>query len=292
MKKILLLLCFILTFASHAGESCIPENNRYIPTGLKSMAVVTEDAFHRAIDGVEEIYKPYFKEHFGAELKVFRKWEDGTVNAYAKQSGKVWEVHMFGGLARHEETTEDGFTAVVCHELGHHVAGAPKKSSWWGASWASNEGQSDYFATTKCLRKLFEIEEEKTLKIYQVARTKEEKLAKKACQDAHSSELDSAVCYRSSLAGKSLARLLGSLGGNANVKFDTPDKRAVSKTNHNHPQAQCRLDTYFQGALCDKSHDIMPDMVKAEVGFCVRNEGYEVGARPKCWYSPSEYGTN
>jgi Zn-dependent protease with chaperone function len=54
---------------------------------------------------------------------------------------------MFGGLARDPLVTKDGFSAVICHEIGHHIAGAPRK----GFSWASNEGQADYFATTKCL---------------------------------------------------------------------------------------------------------------------------------------------
>jgi hypothetical protein len=33
---------------------------------------------------------------------------------------------MFGGLARHELVTDDGFMMVVCHETGHHLGGAPR----------------------------------------------------------------------------------------------------------------------------------------------------------------------
>jgi len=66
---------------------------------------------------------------------------------------------MFGGLARHETMTPDGFATVVCHELGHHLGGVPKKFSWFGNSWASNEGQADYFGIMKCLRKMFEHED-------------------------------------------------------------------------------------------------------------------------------------
>jgi hypothetical protein len=94
---------------------------------------------------------------------------------------------------------------------------------------------------------------------------------------------------RSALAGQSLAKLLGSLGGNENVDFITPDKKVVKKTVHSHPQAQCRLDTYFQGGLCDKADSILPSSTDVTVGFCTKKEGYSVGLRPACWYNASEF---
>ena len=57
---------------------------------------------------------------------------------------------MFGGLARHKLVTPDGFALVACHEMGHHLGGAPRRGGW-----ASNEGQSDYYATTKCARRIW-----------------------------------------------------------------------------------------------------------------------------------------
>ena len=79
------------------------------------------------------------------------------MNAFAKQGASTWEVHMYGGLARHQAVTADGFALVVCHELGHHLGGAPQKVDWFGRlRWASNEGQADYWGTAKCFRKLLE----------------------------------------------------------------------------------------------------------------------------------------
>ena len=290
MKHLILALFAAFTMLTvNASESCIPENNLYLSHTSKSLNM-TEMEFNKVIDGIEEIYAPIFEEEYKAKLKVVRKWTDGTVNAYAKQLGKTWEVHMFGGLARHKATTSDGFMAVVCHEIGHHIAGAPKKSSWYGVSWAANEGQSDYFATSKCLKKFFEKDIEETIKRYNEAKASEALVAKKACQLAHqSNEAEAAICYRGAMAGKSLATLLGSLGGNSKVKFGTPDKKVVSKTNHNHPNAQCRMDTYFQGALCDKDHMIFPSATDAAQGYCVRKDSYKVGIRPLCWFNPSQY---
>ncbi len=89
------------------------------------------------------------------------------------------------------------------------------------------------------------------------------------------------------MAGKSLAMLLGDLGGNSNVKFTTPDSKKVSRTNDNHPEAQCRLDTYFHGSLCDKAISDDVDSKDALKGVCLKKDGYEVGTRPLCWYKPS-----
>jgi hypothetical protein len=80
--------------------------------------------------------------------------------------------------------------------------------------------------------------------------------------------------------------LLGDLGGNSNVKFTTPDKSKVAKTNDNHPQAQCRLDTYFAGSLCDKSIADDVDSKDATKGVCLKKDGYAEGVRPFCWYKP------
>lgn len=286
MKKIFVILfsCFFaLSLAAH--ESCIPENNLWIAPDAKGVTM-TQAEFNKDIDNIEDLYKPIVKEEYGKTLKVVRNWEDGTVNAYATQKGSVWEVHMFGGLARHKATTDDGFMAVICHELGHHIGGAPKIASWYGTSWASNEGQSDYFATTKCLKKFFEQDIKKTIKVYREASASQALIAKQKCDEVYNEEANAAICYRSAMAGKSLATLLGSLRSAKAPRFDTPDTKVVTKTYDKHPEAQCRLDTYFQGALCDQDHMLLPSMTEASVGYCMRSNGYEVGIRPLCWYRP------
>ena len=48
---------------------------------------------------------------------------------------------------------------------------------------------------------------------------------------------------------------------------------------------QCRLDTYFQGSLCDKDVNDEVDNSDAE-GVCTLAQGYTFGTRPLCWYKP------
>jgi hypothetical protein len=151
----LLIAGSVLACSIEGKGGFVPENDLFIPSSVKSINGITEEAFNDAIDEVETIYAPIIAQ-MGAELSIERKWDDGTVNAYAMQSGKTWKVAMFGGLARHATITKDAMALVVCHEIGHHLGGAPKTAGFLGLNrWASNEGQADYYANLKCLRKLF-----------------------------------------------------------------------------------------------------------------------------------------
>jgi hypothetical protein len=285
-----ILLFIFYTFNSFAA--CFPENNLFIPSNTKNKTNITEEDFTKAVDDFYVLYAPIFSDDYGSNLVIESNWSDGTVNAFAQQIGKTWKVSMFGGLARHPETTLDGFRAVICHEIGHHIAGAPRKPGIFGVSWASNEGQSDYFATSKCLSKFFNQKEQlrETFYIYRnYVGNSEDMFAKQKCNETFSKFKDRAICFRSALAGKSLARLLGSLRGNPEVSFSIPDATVVTRTNHNHPAAQCRMDTYFQGSLCINDLDQLADPLDVRVGYCTLIDNFKVGLRPECWYKTSEY---
>lgn len=281
-----LMLALSLTTAAYTctedgKEGILPENDLYISVDSKSAnSSLTEEVFNSTIDKVEAVYAPIISS-MGAKLKVERNWTDGTVNAYASRSGSTWNVAMFGGLARHETITEDGFALVVCHEIGHHIGGAPKKGGgWMGTTWASNEGQSDYFATLKCLRKVFVNEDNAEV----VSRMNVPAALTAACEVQYKSTEDRLICIRGAMAGMSVSRLFMALR-NSTVEpdFAKPDTRVVSSTDHNHPAYQCRLDTYFQGALCvvDERTDVSDKDEK--VGVCHPANGDTTGNRPACW---------
>lgn len=272
-------------------EGFLPENDYNIPAGLKlNYKTLTEQEFNDVITAVETVYAPVVAEK-GGKLKIQRNWKDGTVNAYAKRSGSTYVVAMFGGLARHKETTKDGFAMVVCHELGHHIGGAPKSTSiagGWGGSgsvrWASNEGQSDYFASLKCMRNVFKGDNNKKIMAdVQVPAAVQTQCAKNFGKDND----EYYMCERSSMAGLSLARLLSDLRKDSKKPtFDTPDTRVVGATDHSHPQAQCRLDTYFAGAICGVSENDDVSDEDETVGTCARVKSFTTGVRPLCWFKP------
>lgn len=190
---------------------------------------------------------------------------------------------MFGGLARHETVTPDGFALVACHEMGHHLGGLPKKRGFFGTSWASNEGQSDYFGNAKCMRIYFE--EDDNIAIVEEMDVPD--FVTEKCLDNFTTAEDVAMCQRGSMAGLSLANLFHALRNlQEPLQFDTPDPRVVARTDDNHPASQCRLDTYFQAALCEVSAYVDLSNRDAEEGACNRSTGHIDGVRPLCWYAP------
>lgn len=264
-------------------DGFLPENDMYIPADTKNAGGITEAQFNAVIDQISGHYSPII-EAMGARLDVVRNWTDGTVNAYAQQIGKTWRVSMFGGLARHNTITADGFALVLCHEIGHHIGGAPKKSSMWGGtSWASNEGQADYFATLKCLRRAWMDEDNAAV----IASMDVPAAIKDQCGAQWTWDRDYNICVRGAMAGVSVSSLFHDGSGRSLPDVTTPDPKVVRTTDHNHPDYQCRLDTYFQGALCHVDYTQDVSMTDEFVSTCNIATGDTIGNRPHCWFKPS-----
>ena len=111
----------LFMIADIANASFFPPNSLHLEK-LQSASSMTEERFKEIIDEVMVPYRPIVESH-GAKLLVNYLWSDNTVNASAEQKGDTWIINMYGGLARRSEITDDGFAAVVCHELGHHLGG-------------------------------------------------------------------------------------------------------------------------------------------------------------------------
>jgi hypothetical protein len=187
---------------------------------------------------------------------------------------------MFGGLARHSSVTTDGFALVLCHELGHHIGGAPKKRNTLNP-WAGSEGQSDYFATHKCLRQVFLNDNNEAIVKKLVAPA----ALVSACKKAHNKD-DANICIRSGMAGASVAALFSSMDHSKAASFSTPDSHVVSANVDSHPATQCRLDTFFQGSICEVSfHEDVSQRDEVQ-GTCHAANGHKTGLRPRCWHKP------
>ena len=285
----LLIALFPTTSFSH---SFMPDNDLHLQDDVnREDANVTEEEFNRVIDQATDIYAPIITAH-GATLNFNRLWSNSTVNASASQSGSTWTVNMYGGLARRPEVTSDGFALVVCHELGHHLGGFAMYTN----RWASNEGQSDYFATLSCGRLLWRSETEKNAGFRKTV----DAYPKAKCDATYETTEDQNLCYRLAMGGLSLAKLLAALG-NDEISWETPDQNEVSATSDSHPAAQCRLDTYLAGSICTaefdpnlipgKSHPDGQRSIGAEIeaaaNSCTRAALFERGARPRCWFKPN-----
>lgn len=305
------LLAFVAVMANatlanaHQGDDCdfIPKNELSIPEGYETGGGLTEAQFNTVIDKVSKYYTPVMKAKGGTlvvkrlwkKTDVFQNQNGDTLNAFTMREGSTWYIAMFGGLARHQYTTPDAFTLVMCHEVGHNLGGFPQKMMSTGVkSWASTEGQSDYFATTKCSRSIWMKEDNAKA----IAQLDVPAAVTAQCSVQHKSGEEIAMCVRGAMAGRSLGQLLWSLSnssktkalselaGNALPQFDTPSTTTVSATNLNYPDAQCRLDTYFSGAVCGAAYSDEFGQNDGVVGACAQEKNDKIGFRPRCWYKP------
>ncbi|MBM3383225.1 MAG: hypothetical protein FJY29_12440 [Betaproteobacteria bacterium] len=294
LSSAIVLGIFPASLSAASKTTCFPPNKLHLRPSPLEKSNISARQFAEIIARAEKIYTPIVKGH-GAKLKINRLWKDDTVNATAVQTDDLWEVNMYGGLARRPEVTPDGFAMVLCHELGHHLGGyVMARDADMG--WASNEGQSDYFATESCAKEIWRAD------LNENAKHRETVLpfAKSLCDTNHAQQPERDLCYRTSNAGLSLASLLAALRSSETPKFETPSKKVVTQTNDEHPEAQCRLDTYVAGALCTVPFNpsVIPGKGLAQGGSsleaeraagetsCLARDGWVNAQRPRCWFKP------
>lgn len=215
----------------------------------------------------------------------------------------AWQVQVTGGLARRPELSQDAFTLVVCHELGHHLGGFPFAASTpipipiespMLEVWAANEGQADYFSAQSCSKKMWGAQLDKNAEF----RTKVTAVAQKRCDTAYDTTEERDLCYRVTVAAESVSATMSALKQVPLTHFDTPNTNVVTKTDDAHPETQCRMDTLFQAALCKAvfNEKVIPgkkisagansmEAEKESAGYiCTHSGGYEEGLRPTCWF--------
>lgn len=277
MKKILLLglATFSLSGFTHVQKLCqgiFPKNHLWIGVGLTDSGI-SEATFDGVLDKVVAVYNPIAQAH-GFQLQFNRLWSDGTVNSDTDTEGDTWVINSYGGLARYQGMTADGYAAVACHELGHHLGGAPMFSDGSGMS---VEGEADYHVGTKCLRNLWVNDDNITLMSNQ---TIDPTVVQKCTASFTGNAAEIALCERSAAASFVVADILRQLEDDPALGFNTPDPSQVDQTNEDHPKAQCRLDTYFNSGICTVPASVEFSPTDETVGACMTDPG----VRPRCWY--------
>lgn len=279
-KTLAVVMIGLSPYFAHADRLCdfMPENDLRIPVHAPfANRDMNQSAFNEILSRIERVYGPIVAAK-GGRLQVIKDWDNDQVNAYANRSGDTWQIHMFGGMARHPQITNDGFALIACHELGHHLGGAPR----YNGRWASNEGQSDYWATLKCAHKIWGRDNNGSL----MNRVRVPASVRRGCAESFPNSEASALCARSAMAAYALGAVLASMTGGGRPDFDTPDTSRVNRTDDGHPEAQCRLDTYYAGALCKANPNVDVSASDPDHGTCSQGRG----ARPQCWYRPGANG--
>ena len=72
------------------------------------------------------------------------------------------------------------------------------------------------------------------------------------------------------------------------ASFSTPSTATVDYTVTGYIDPQCRLDTFFQGALCPDDTEVSVSNQYEDHGYCMRiKNNWTYGHRPLCWFRPS-----
>jgi hypothetical protein len=292
----LLFAMLLVLMSSSAFAKFLPDSILKNAPKAKTSSPMTKQEFDAIINNIQNTFSPIVTFH-GGKLAVSGDWASETLNAGANQTFGSWKVVITGGLARRPELTADGFTLILCHELGHHLAGFPfGGGNPLGGSWAANEGQADYYATHYCARKLWSGEKQQNEKFRSTASAQ----ILKECDSQYLNYNEQNLCYRTLVGAESVAATMAALMKKPMPKYETPDPAVVKRTSNDHPDVQCRMDTSLRGALCKANFDekVIPgkkvsggvDSVNAETESafytCMKHSGFEIGLRPLCWFAP------
>lgn len=277
-----LYLSFFLIGSTQAKLNVIPENDlkNSLQSRPKFAGAVNESDFNFVSKTLHKIYAPKILEKGGLKFIMNANWKDDTVNAYATREVDSWSVHIAGGIARAKGMTKDSLALIICHEIGHHLAGAPRTFLYEG--WPSAEGQADYWATSKCMKKYYQ-------EIFHEEVLLDQSIPKKIitdCTAIYKTSPSLKVCIRSMMASLNFADFLNALpGAKVVISIETPDTRQVKGTNTNdYPRPQCRLDTLYQGTLCEIDSNVLTSDEDDKAGHCIDTN--KPGTRPRCWYKP------
>lgn len=253
--------------------------------GQNCFASLKQEISQSVIEDFLHKMRPLVQSETAHQLFVVLSWDEERVNAHAtKNDDNDLVINVAGAMARHPLMNRDGLMAILCHELGHHLGGAPRSPRGRSTklSWSSAEGQADFYAASRCLPLVWgeEGKQNERFEIPQMSDAKDQiKMANDRCP------ADDPLCSRIAMAGLVVGRVFASLKeGHRLPSLNYKDQLEVSFSYYQHPSPQCRLDTFVAGAKCFEARERAFDQDDPSKGPCPL-EGE--GARPRCWFFPN-----
>ncbi len=153
--KILILGCLILGSVNLFAATCPENRSDYFcltPEMAPDSAIQIFDFYNTPVRVMSLFSSELSKLSFPLVLDA--KWESPYFGAGVSLYQDQFHLMVLGGMTRIEKMTLDAYAAIVCHEIGHLIGGAPYQTIS-GAEWSSAEGQSDFFAANVCLPRYF-----------------------------------------------------------------------------------------------------------------------------------------
>ena len=272
--------------AAQAAEASRPNTN------LLTDPTVPSD-FLRIAKRLDALYGPE-AELRGQSLSFLLT--DADSGAWANATETHWEMRVSRKLLL-ERLPNDVVSTILCHEIGHLVGGFPFRFDEPGrplpdGTAEANEGQADYFTTKDCLPRLWAAEHKQNADF----RRRVRRAVRQQCDVVWNDVQAQNLCYRSAHAAEAFGAWQTSRHGGKTPDLLTPDTSTRENTWDAHPDAQCRIDTLFQGALCPKRNP--PGVIPGIVGDRIAVDAEQiaakysctsgVGARPACWFVANE----
>jgi hypothetical protein len=272
----------VALFSSHLWSRTGDRIGEYPPSRRYAPIVKTID-HHLFKQIIKEIKSIYITEDNLKQIKIESNWENSFTVAYSSHRDNKWIIYVNGGMARATSMTPDAFRLLLCHEMGHLIGGAPFASE---NRWAAVEGQADYFASSKCMKRVLEHKDNTTF--LQTHPAPLEIQAK--CQQSYANINQQEICIRTSLAGEALISAFAYMLNKPNPSLLDHDSSVVNRTIiDDYPSIQCRLDTIIAGATCDIDPVGITSSTSAHQNGCTAQNGDRIGLRPACWFNESEF---
>jgi hypothetical protein len=248
-------------------------------------ALAITDWQSQIFEEVRQIYEPVSASSH-RKFRIVIKTESPAVAASVEREATEDRLIVHQGFLQSPKLTADSLRITLCHELGHLFAGAPRShapTGWEGPlapdglSYFSSEGQSDYYASAVCFRRLA------ALGGSPGAGTRESRGVVPASVLTFCNQVwgdtspESGICQRAAVGGFEFLRMNFEFP----ISFETPDLSVAPEVMRDYyPARQCRLDTILAGALCRDERNFVWDFSRDELSEC----SSQVGRRPRCWF--------
>lgn len=216
-----------------------------------------DNVYAKAREKFAAIYGPIVKAERKVELRLILNKEEASTPPGVSLYSDYVHVEMGSDFHRDPAMTPDAFLGMLCHEIGHVLGGEPYSENTMkpSAQWVSNvpsstEGQSDYFSSLACMKKVFADTTQNTHADFAVTPR-----VKSLCVRQYSNILDQNICQRSAQSGFEIMHFIisvyerfGSNSDQLKLNMDTPEGPGLS-VGRLYPSVQCRFDTILAGAL-------------------------------------------
>ena len=204
-----------------------------------------------------EVYGPMVEAQRQVKLNLALDKENTTTPAGVSLYADHAQIEIGSDFHRDPAMTPDAYLAMLCHEVGHVLGGKPYSENslnsspqWVSKIPSSSEGQSDYFSSLACMKKVFADSTPGTVTDFAVTPR-----VKGLCISQYPKILDQNICQRSVKSGFELMHFIASIyerfnsnGDIPTLAMDKPEERGLS-WGRLYPSIQCRFDTILAGAL-------------------------------------------